>query len=105
MNRTYSSLIADGANHRGTTLPIPRVLSRDLPILPGLRLRAVFPCFVDLFWDLILEVRSVPIYSSTSSIRQLSEQVHFLLVARTRHEATRECRCSPGLRLVTSALA
>ena len=28
------SLIADGANQRATTLPIPRVVSRDLPISP-----------------------------------------------------------------------
>ena len=30
----FSSLIADGANRRATTLPIPRVVSRDLPISP-----------------------------------------------------------------------
>ena len=29
-----SSLIADGANQRATTLPIPRVVTRDLPISP-----------------------------------------------------------------------
>ena len=29
-----SSLIADGANQRATTLPIPRVVSRDLPVSP-----------------------------------------------------------------------
>ena len=30
----FSSLIADGANQRATTLPIPRVVTRDLPISP-----------------------------------------------------------------------
>ena len=30
----FSSLIADGANQRATTLPIPRVVTRDLPIFP-----------------------------------------------------------------------
>ena len=29
-----SSLFADGANQRATTLPIPRVVTRDLPISP-----------------------------------------------------------------------
>ena len=29
-----SSLIADGANQRATTLPIPHVVTRDLPISP-----------------------------------------------------------------------
>ena len=29
-----SSLLADGANQRATTLPIPRVVTGDLPISP-----------------------------------------------------------------------